>query len=191
MTTGSAGRKILGGILPRVQKSRVGGLPNFSDVLAEAGETAILMANQGVTQQDIPVGLRRTVHVTSEWLKRIADEMGHGDKQAAYHALRGVLFAIRDRLPVEEVMDFSAQLPVLIRGVFFEGYKTTGKPETYRSQDEFLSRVNKELQAVNGGTPEAATRAVFALLEKKVTEGEIEDVRQLLPSAVRSLWPEE
>lgn len=149
------------------------------------------MADQDVTQQDIPPGLRRTVHVTSTWLKRIAEEMGRDDKQVAYHALRGVLFAMRDRLPAEEVMDLSAQLPVMIRGVFFEGYNLAGKPETYRSRDEFLERVARELEVVDESDPERATRAVLSLLNRKITEGEIEDVRHMLPSSIRSLWPEE
>lgn len=148
------------------------------------------MANQDITQQDIPSGLRRTVHETSTWLKRIAEELGSDDKQHAYHALRGVLFAIRDRLPVEEALDLSAQLPTLIRGVFFEGYKASGKPETYRSRDAFLHRVNEELEVVDGPAPEAATRAVLALLSDRVTEGEIEDVQHMLPSSIRALWPE-
>lgn len=149
------------------------------------------MADQDVMQQDIPSGLRRTVHATSEWLKRIAEEMGHGDKQVAYHGLRGVLFALRDRLPVEEAVDLSAQLPTLIRGVFFEGYRPSSTPETYRNREEFLSRVNEELQMVNRTDPETATRAVLSVLSKKVSEGEIEDVQHLLPSSIRGLWPAE
>lgn len=149
------------------------------------------MANQDVAQQEIPTGLRRTVHVSSEWLKYIAEEMGPGDKQLAYHALRGVLFAMRDRLPVEEAMDLAAQLPTLIRGVYFDGYRPANKPETYRSQEEFLNRVNEELDAVGGFDPEAATRVVFSLLNKKVEAGEIEDVQHMLPSSIRSLWPDE
>lgn len=149
------------------------------------------MADQQVAQQEIPSGLRRTVHVSSEWLKRIGEEMGPGDKQLAYHALRGVLFALRDRLPVEEAMDLAAQLPTLLRGVYFEGYKPSNKPERYRDRDEFLSRVNAELDAVGGFDPEAATRAVLALLSDKVEQGEIEDVQHVLPSSIRSLWPGE
>lgn len=148
------------------------------------------MTNQDITQQDIPQGLRRTVHQTSAWLKRIGEELGHGDKQRAYHALRGVLFALRDRLSVEEAFDLSAQLPTLARGVFFEGYRPAGKPETYRSRDEFLRRVNEELEAVGGANPETVTRAVLTVLNEKVTEGEIEDVRHMLPSSIRDLWPE-
>ena len=149
------------------------------------------MTDQDVTQQDLPTGLRRTVHTSSTWLKRIAAEMGHGNKQKAYHALRGVLFATRDRLPVDEALDLSAQLPTLIRGVFFEGYRAAGKPETYRDRDTFLQRVNEELAESGGGNPAEATRAVFAFLNKKISAGEIEDVRHLLPSSIRDLWPDE
>lgn len=149
------------------------------------------MANQDLTTQAIPSGLRRTVHTTSAWLKHIADEMGHGDKQRAYHALRGVLFALRDRLPVDEVMNLSAQLPTLVRGFYFEGYKATGKPERYDSREEFFGRVQEELEVVNGGNPEAATHAVFHLLRDRISAGEIDDIEHMLPSALKPLWADE
>lgn len=117
--------------------------------------------------------------------------MGHTDKQVAYHALRGVLFAMRDRLPVGEVMDVSAQLPVLIRGVLFEGYRAANKPESYRSRDEFLRRVGNELEVVDESDVEGATRAVFSMLSQKVSKGEIEDIQHLLPPSIRKLWPDE
>lgn len=140
-------------------------------------------------KKEVP-GLNRTIHATNNWLSEIADELGPQDAQLAYHALRGVLFATRDRLPVEEAMDLAAQLPALIRGVYFEGYKTSGKPLTYRDRATFLERVNEELQTSNGADPEAAARAVFTVLNNHISPGEIEDVRRTLPEKIRSLWPE-
>lgn len=141
-------------------------------------------------KKDVP-GLNRTIHATSNWLSDIADELGQPDAQVAYHALRGVLFALRDRLTVEEAMNLAAQLPTLVRGVYFEGYKASGKPLTYRDRATFLQRVNEELQASpSGANPEEATRAVFAVLNQHVSAGEIEDVRRMLPKKIRSLWPE-
>jgi uncharacterized protein (DUF2267 family) len=32
-------------------------------------------------------------------------------------------------------------------------------------------------------------RAVFTVLARRVTEGEIEDVKHVLPAEIRSLWP--
>ena len=139
-------------------------------------------------KKEVP-GLNRTIHATNTWLSEIADELGPQDAQIAYHALRGTLLATRDRLPVEEAMDLAAQLPALIRGVYFEGYKTTDKPKTYRDRDAFLDRVREELAVTNGADPERAARAVFAVMNNHISPGEIEDVRQMLPEAIRALWP--
>ncbi|MBV7331611.1 DUF2267 domain-containing protein [Chloroflexi bacterium TSY] len=135
-------------------------------------------------------GFDHTVHETNTWLHEISDVMGHPDRQVAYHALRGVLFALRDRLTVAEALNLSAQLPMLIRGIYFEGYKASGKPEKFHL-DEFLARVSKELRSCGRVNPERVTRAVFQVLERHVTAGEIEDIRTSLPRDIRRLWPEQ
>lgn len=139
-------------------------------------------------KKEVP-GLNRTIHATNTWLSEIADEIGPKDAQVAYHALRGTLFALRDRLPVEEAMDLAAQLPALIRGVYFEGYKTTDKPQSYRDHETFLKRVQDELEVTNGANPEIAARAVFTVMNNHISPGEIDDVRQMLPDTIRALWP--
>lgn len=142
------------------------------------------MADLGLDVMD------RTIHDTNVWLKEISEEMEHPDRQMAYHALRGVLFALRDRLTVEEAAHFASQLPLLVRGVFYEGYRPAGKPEKYRDRDEWLTRVSRELQQTGGQNPENASRAVFAVITRHVTAGEVEHVREMLPSDIRALWPE-
>lgn len=133
----------------------------------------------------------RTVHDTNVWLKEISEEMEHPDRQMAYHALRGVLFTLRDRLTVEEACQLASQLPLLIRGVFFEGYRPADKPEKFRNREEWLKRVDHELDQTGGENPEKATKAVFAVINKHVTAGERDDVRHMLPKDIRQLWPEE
>ena len=59
-----------------------------------------------------------TVHSTNVWLHDLMDLMGWQDKHRAYHALRVVLHALRDRLPVDQAAAFGAQLPMLVRGFF-------------------------------------------------------------------------
>lgn len=131
----------------------------------------------------------RTVHDTNTWLKEISEEMGHPDRQMAYHALRGVLFTLRDRLTTEEACQFAAQLPVLIRGIFFEGYRPANKPDKFRDRDEWLQRVSRELDKTGGQNPENATKAVFRVINRHVTAGERDDVRNMLPKEIRQLWP--
>lgn len=133
----------------------------------------------------------KSAHEMNVWLRDISEEMEHPDRQVAYHALRGALFALRDRLSVEEAVQLSAQFPTLVRGVYFEGYRPANKPLTYRDREEFLERVGEELQQGGSASPEAATRAVFAVLNRRISPGEVEDVRQMLPKHIRGLWPEE
>lgn len=132
----------------------------------------------------------QTVQETNTWLSDISKEMNHPDRQMAYHALRGVLFTLRDRLPVAEAMHLAAQLPTLIRGFYFEGYKVAGKPVKY-DRDAFLQRVNQELQQAGGANPEEATHAVLDVLTRNIDEGEIRHLLELLPKDVLALWPQE
>ena len=48
--------------------------------------------------------------------------------EKAYAVLRSVLHALRDCLPPAEVVKFSAQMPMMVKGVFFDGWKITPKP---------------------------------------------------------------
>lgn len=139
-------------------------------------------------KKEVP-GLNRTIHETNTWLSEVGDAIGSENAQVAYHALRGTLFALRDRLPVEEAVDLAAQLPALIRGVYFEGYIPADAPRTYRDRDTFLEPVKAELEATGGFDPEAAARGVFTVLNSHVSPGEINDARQMMPEAIRDLWP--
>ena len=134
-------------------------------------------------------GFDRTIQETNTWLHAISEEMGDPRRHVAYHALRGVLFALRDRLTVEEAFDLAAQLPMLMRGLYFEGYRPAGKPEKYH-RAAFLEKVSRELQQADRVNPEKATRAVFRVLERHISKGEIADVREGLPEDLRRLWPE-
>ena len=129
-----------------------------------------------------------TVHKTNAWLKRLMEIQGWEDRRLAYLGLRAVLHALRDRLTVEEVAELSAQLPMLVRGFYYEGWDPTDKPVRERQREQFLDRIEREFRTDVPIDPEDVARAVFRLLSECVTEGEIEDVRHVLPSEIRGLW---
>lgn len=130
----------------------------------------------------------KTVQETNIWLKEVGEEVGP-DRSRAYHALRAVLHALRDRLTVEEAAHLSAQLPMLVRGIFFEGWHPAGTPTTERTREAFLEHVSREMRGSEPINAEIATRAVFGVLGRHVSPGEIEDVRDMLPKPIRHLWP--
>jgi uncharacterized protein (DUF2267 family) len=98
-----------------------------------------------------------------------------------------VLHALRDRLTVGEAVDLGAQLPMLVRGFYYEGWRPAGKPRKYRDKEHFLEQVRKEAPVLGDDAERAAT-AVFALLASEIAGGEPDQVRRLLPPEIRELW---
>ena len=129
----------------------------------------------------------RAVHKTNAWLKEVMVVLGSDDRHAAYLALRATLHMLRDRLMVEEVAQLGAQLPMLMRGFYYEGWNPTSNPVRERSFEGFLAGIALELP--NDLDPEEAARAVFAVLAARVSEGEIDDITGILPTPIRTLWP--
>jgi uncharacterized protein (DUF2267 family) len=130
-----------------------------------------------------------TVQKTHLWLKEIAEELGTTDRHRAYRALRSVLHALRDRLTVDEAAQLGAQLPMLVRGIYYEGWDPSHKPLKERHKEEFLAHIRRDFRDEPTVDAEQLARAVFAVLARRVTEGEIEDVKHLLPKELRELWP--
>jgi uncharacterized protein (DUF2267 family) len=130
-----------------------------------------------------------TVQKTMEWLGDIEEELGWEDRHRAYDALRGCLHQVRDRLPVDEVAHLSAQLPMLIRGIYYEGWDPGHGPD--RSADEFLSALTDYIPWRPELDYEAIARACLKVLSRHVDAGITRHVRNSMSESVRKLWPEE
>lgn len=129
-----------------------------------------------------------TLHTTNVWLHDLMDQMMWQDKHRAYVALRAVLHALRDRLSVDQAAALGAQLPMLVRGFYYEGWHPAGKPLKERQKEAFLAHVGQEMHNHPEIDTEGATRAVFRVLAKHVTPGELRHVKITLPAELRSLW---
>ncbi len=137
----------------------------------------------------VTANINASVQKTYEWLNDVQEALPNGGRQAAYHAARSVLHALRDRLTAEEAAHLAAELPSPLRGVYYEGWSPAGKPDKMK-RPEFLDRVRRELESAPGPSdPEASTRAVLTMLQKRIAAGEISDVRSVLPGDFADLWP--
>src|SRR5258706_928036 len=85
------------------------------------------------------------VDKTNRVLREIEQAYGWppGRRNQSYAALRAVLHALRDRLTVDEGAQFSAQLPMLVRGLYYAGWDPSRVPQKM-SRDEVLQRVPQE-----------------------------------------------
>jgi uncharacterized protein (DUF2267 family) len=130
-----------------------------------------------------------TIQTTNIWLDDVMREMDWHDRHKAYHALRSVLQTLRDRLSVDEAAQLSAQLPLLVRGVFFDGWHPRHKPVKERHWDQFVAHVSESVALDTEVDPTAITRGVLKVLFKHVSGGEAESLKCVLPEQIRDLLP--
>lgn len=155
----------------------------------EAAERRRNREDQGVAEAILPV-FEKTIQTTNLWLKAVMENMAEPDRHHAYTALRATLHALRDRLPVNEAAHLGAELPMLVRGFYYEGWHPAGTPVKERDKDTFVAHVRKAFRANPNIDAERAVRAVFTLLAERVSAGEIKDVKHILPTEIRGLWPQ-
>jgi uncharacterized protein (DUF2267 family) len=130
-----------------------------------------------------------TVQLTHIWINELDDRLGWADKHRSYRLLRTVLQAVRDWLSVNEAAGFGAQLPELLRGVYYEHWRPATTPVKNRHKADFIARIDSAFRTdPTAFTPDAVT-AVFELLSAKIAAGEIDKVRHELPADLRALWP--
>jgi uncharacterized protein (DUF2267 family) len=125
---------------------------------------------------------------TRLWLDELAEELGRpGDQRYAMRVLRGFLHTLRDRLPVPETAHLAAQLPELLRGVFYEGWRPTTLPQRYHDLDTFLVRVVDRGQLAGETEAAYAAEAAARVMRRHVGAGEMNKVRAVLPHDIVAL----
>lgn len=132
-------------------------------------------------------GFTQAAQQAQQWVNELADDL-NWDERRAYHLLRSVLHALRDWLSTEEMTDLSAQLPVLLRGIYFEGWNLLRSHAEDRSKEAFVKRVEDDFRDDLIYDADAAIAAVFRLLERHISEGEILQVRNSMKKPLRNLW---
>lgn len=137
-----------------------------------------------------PTGISTLDHapqVFAEWLNELCDDLGW-QKPRAYLLLCETLHAVRDFLPVDEAADLAAQLPVLVRGVFFDGWDPSRTPVKARNKSDLLARIEDRFRKEPLEDPERAVAAVFDLLRRHISWGEFEQVKHAMRKPIQDLW---
>jgi len=128
------------------------------------------------------------VRATEDWLDDFVRRLGWHDRERAYLALVATLHALRDCLLRDEAVYLAAQLPVLLRGLYYEGWHP-GAGAALKSRSAFLQRVHDGVHRDPGVDPEQVARIVFAMLAARLPAAEVEDAKAAIPSALHNLWP--
>jgi uncharacterized protein (DUF2267 family) len=129
-----------------------------------------------------------TVQETNLWLKAVMEGLHTDDRHLAYLALRATLHALRDRVGPENAVHLAAQLPMLVRGLYYEGWRMAASQTRERTRADFLEHVRAELPRGSAIDANLAARAVFAVMWQKLDVGEVGKVLDLLPEELKELW---
>lgn len=137
----------------------------------------------------IPI-LEKNLHQTMSWIYAIEEECNweEDDHKKAFASLRTVLHELRDLLPIENTIHLSAQLPLIIRGLFFENWSTHSDKLKMRKKEDLLASIEDRLSSYQDIDAETVTRAVLRVLKSKISAGEYEKIIAVLSHDIRELF---
>ena len=131
----------------------------------------------------------KTLQTTHIWLDEVMGEIGP-DRNVAWHVLGAVLRTLRDRLPLGLAAHLGAQLPLLVRGAYYDQFRPGQDVERFSTEDQFLMHVASEFGGIRPVNVRQATRRVLSVLCLHITPGLAENVKNALPAHIRTLWPD-
>ena len=131
--------------------------------------------------------LQSSIDETQDWVSQVNDEIHWDDSRKSFMALRAVLHVLRDRLLTAEAAHLAAQMPIMIRGIFYEGWQPGRAQMKLRTRQEFIDQVAMEFKSDPQIDAERLTEAVCTVLDRKITTGEWQDVCNNLPEEIREL----
>lgn len=134
--------------------------------------------------------LDRTWHKTHEWVNELKGRLDWSSDKDALRLLRATLHQVRDRVHVNETAQLSAQLPIMIRGMFFEGWQPHLVPLPGRHAGDFITAIEHHVGDIMEFRGQQDIVTVLRLLNARISRGQISDIRGNLPEDIRALWPE-
>lgn len=129
----------------------------------------------------------KTLHSTHVWLDEIMADLGP-DRRVAWKVLGSVLHAIRDGLQVDLAAHLGAQLPLLVRGLYYDQFHPARQPVDWHSPERLFEAVSDALSDIRPVDPQDAVASVFALLSRHLSAGQVGKVRQAMPHGIRAIW---
>jgi uncharacterized protein (DUF2267 family) len=129
-----------------------------------------------------------TMQETNLWLKSIMRELQIYDGALAWTLLGATLHALRDRLQPQSAAHLGAQLPMLIRGLYYEHWPVAATPTKERHKAAFLEHLAAHFPPGSPADPERVACAVFAVINEMIDHGAVEKLVKMLPKDLRGLW---
>lgn len=148
--------------------------------------TPVTVGTPGMAKfQDLDTAVRDT----EAWVDDLTKRLAWHDRERVFLTLLAVLHALRECLGRDEAVYVGGYLPTLLRGLYYDGWHPGGRG-LLRSRGAFLDRVHDGVHRDPAIDPEAAARAVFALVAAHLPAGEVESAKAAMPRELHNLWPD-
>jgi uncharacterized protein (DUF2267 family) len=125
------------------------------------------------------------VHSANAWLADVARALGTEDRHFAYRVVRAWLHTLRDRLTVDSAVQFGAQLPELLRGIYYDGWDPSRVPVKFGAE-EYTFRFAELAHIPPEDVPQVAS-ATSDALQQHLSPGQLESALAQLPTRMRSM----
>lgn len=137
-----------------------------------------------MSEQGLPI-IDRTVHETNRWLNEIMHDAAIDDKSLALQGFRAVMVTLRDTMPVDLATNLGDQLPVLVRGLYYENYVPSKTPHLERTTDAWAASVAESGDNIQVDQAMTLSRAVYALLRRELDANIVDKVSDAIPQDLR------
>jgi uncharacterized protein (DUF2267 family) len=127
----------------------------------------------------------KSLQTANIWLGEIMKVLAC-DRPTAWHVLGAVLHSLRDLLTNQQIAHLGGQLPLIVRGLFYDQWHPTPKPQKFRTEAEFFTRIHGYLKSRPSVDVRLAAQAVFSILVKH-PGGETQKIFKTLPPDIRAL----
>ncbi len=152
-------------------------------------------SENGIIMNSSNLELEKYLHETNDYFNQLAEDLGHPEeRQRAMIIWRAVMHTIRDRIQISESLDLISPFPMILKGMYVNGWKYhDAPPYDFETLEQMKTQV-KALQNEYGesefdwskGTDEIISITLDSL-ERYVTECQMEHVRGQLPENVEEV----
>lgn len=139
------------------------------------------------------IDFNRYAREGEKFLEQYAKAIGsRDDMKKTARIFRATLHAIRGFLTLEENLQLLSQLPVFLKGIYVENWTLKKKRGGKRDRDLLFQVRKADARAAvvdfeDGAAVAHAVEAMFRMLSKYVSAGELEDIRAILPQKYKVL----
>lgn len=130
------------------------------------------------------------------FLRQVAEELGN--REDIDHAGRvtiAVVHTLREKISVEESIHLISQLPLILKGVYVDGWDITREfMSESNTLEEFLDEIREHAPRTAGrdfGDNQQTRENVMAVLRvmrNYVSEGEMNHIKQQMPKSIAELF---